>query len=316
MRTGQGASSHRSLWLQQALGDEREQPPLVGGTRADVCIVGGGFVGLWAAYWLKQWDPACDVLVLEQDVCGGGASGRNGGFVLAWWAKFPSLARLVGGADALTICRQSEDAVGEIEAFADRHAIDAHVERGGWLWTARTASQLDAWEDTVRATERHAPGTFVRLTPAEVAARTGSPRHLAGVLEPSAATIHPAYLVRGLRRVCLDAGVRIHERTRVRRFSRDRMPVRVTTDAGDVAADTVVLATNAWAASIRELHRRLVVVSSDIVATAPVPERLAESGWTGGECITDSQLMVNYYRKSREGRVVFGKGGWGIALAG
>jgi glycine/D-amino acid oxidase-like deaminating enzyme len=309
-------ANQRSLWLQEALGDEVDEPPLTGSAKADVCVVGGGLVGMWTAYWLKHWDPACNVVILEQDICGGGASGRNGGFLLAWWAKFPTLERLLGGPDAVEICRESVDAIAEIDAFSERYDIEIDLERGGWLWTARTEAQLGAWEDTVRATERHAPGTFLPLSPREVAARTGSARHLAGVLEPSAAKIHPARLARGLRRVCLEQGITIHEHTRVRRFTRTATPVRVTTDRGEVAADTLVLATNAWAAGIRELHRRLVVVSSDIVATAAVPERLSELGWTGGECITDSQLMVNYYRTSRDGRIVFGKGGWGIALGG
>jgi glycine/D-amino acid oxidase-like deaminating enzyme len=315
---GDTRAVHRSLWLRQALADEADEPdapPLVGQVKADVCIVGGGFVGMWTAYWLKQWDPACDVVIVEQDICGGGASGRNGGFLLAWWPKFPTLERTLGS-DAVEVCRQSVAAIDEIHAFSQRNGIDIDFVRGGWLWTARTPSQLGAWDDTVRAAERHAPGTFVQLSPEEVSVRTGSSRHLAGVLEPSAATIHPGRLVRGLRRVCLAHGIRIHERTRVRRFHRDVTPVRVTTDGGGVSADTLVLATNAWAAGIGELHRRLVVVSSDIVATAPIPERLSQIGWTGGECITDSQLMVNYYRKSADGRIVFGKGGWGIALGG
>ncbi len=308
--------NHRSLWLREALGDEADEAPLRGNAKADICVVGGGFVGMWTAYWLKRWDPACDVVILEQDICGGGASGRNGGFVLAWWPKFPTLERLLGGSEAAEICRESVGAIAEIDAFGERHDVAMDLERGGWLWTARTEAQLGAWEDTVRATERHAPGTFVPLSPQEVAARSGSARHLAGVLEPSAAKIQPARLARGLRRVCLEQGVTIYEHTRVRRFTRSATPVRVTTDRGEVAADTLVLATNAWAAGIRELHRRLVVVSSDIVATARVPERLSEIGWTGGECITDSQLMVDYYRTSADGRIVFGKGGWGIALGG
>lgn len=308
------SSRHRSLWLREALrGDDL--PALDGQTRADVCIVGGGYVGLWTAIWLKEWDPGCDVVVLERDVCGGGASGRNGGFALSWWAKFPSLAKVVGVEDALSLCRQSAEGIGELERFCVEHGIDAHFVRGGWLWTARTPSQLDAWEDTVSASERVGGDAFVRLAPEEVAARTGSPSHLAGVLEPSGATVQPAALVRGLRQVALDRGVRIYEGTRMRSFRREP-PVRVETGRGAVDAEALVLATNAWAAGLRELHLKLLVISSDIVATAPIPERLAEIGWTGGESITDSQLMVDYYRTTRDGRIAFGKGGWGIALGG
>ncbi len=302
------------MWLREALNDD-VSAPLEGTTRADICVVGGGYVGLWTAIWLKEWDPACDVVVLEQDVCGGGASGRNGGFALSWWAKLPSLAKVVGTDDALALCRLSADAVGDLGRFCDANGIDADYLPGGWLWTARTAAQLGAWEGTVAACERLGADVFVRLEPAEVAARTGSSSHLAGVFEPSAATVHPAKLARGLRRAAIARGVRIHEHSRVRRLRRD-VPPRAETKHGAVEAATVVLATNAWAASMRELHTSLVVISSDIVATEPIPCRLEEIGWTGGESITDSQLMVDYYRTTREGRVVFGKGGWGIALGG
>ena len=282
---------------------------------ADVCIVGGGYVGLWTAYWLTEWQPATDVVVLEQDLCGSGASGRNGGFVLSWWAKYPSLRQLLGKEEALATCRQSQAAVAEIGAICTAHGIDAHYTPGGWLWTARTRSQLGAWEGTVGAVERDAPGVFQRLEPEAVARRTGSRRHLAGVFEASAATVHPARLARGLRRVCLERGVRIFEHSRVRRFSRDA-PVTVETSTGTVRAPRLVIAANAWSAGIRELRRKLVVVSSDIVATAPIPDRLEAIGWTGGEGITDSQLMIDYYRTTRDGRIAFGKGGWGIALGG
>src|SRR3954451_15084929 len=113
----------RSVWLPGARADEPAAPRLTGRTSADVCIVGGGFVGLWTAYWLKQWDPGCDVVVLESDICGGGAPGRNGGFVLSWWAKFPSLEKLLGSADAIEVCRQSAAAIDEIGAICDANGI-------------------------------------------------------------------------------------------------------------------------------------------------------------------------------------------------
>jgi glycine/D-amino acid oxidase-like deaminating enzyme len=308
------ADGGRPLWLRE-LDGEADLPPLEGRTRADVCIVGGGYVGLWTAIWLKRWDPGCDVVIVERDVCGSGASGRNGGFALSWWGKFPSLAAIVGPQDAASLCRQSAEAIDELERFAGQRGFDPHVVRGGWLWTARTQAELGAWEHAVGAVEKVAAGVFERLAPAEVARRSGSSSHLAGVLEPAGATVQPWCLVRGLRRAALDDGVRIYEHTRARRLGRQRPP-SIETATGRVEAETVVLATNAWAAGVRELHLRLFVISSDIVATAPIPERLAEIGWTGGECITDSQLMVDYYRTTRDGRIVFGKGGWGIALAG
>ena len=304
---------HRSLWLRRALGDAPPAPPLAGTTRADVVILGGGFVGLWTAIELKRRDPACDVLVLERDVCGGGASGRNGGMVLSWWPKLSSLVKRCGAEEAVRLGRESAAAIDAIEAFCAEHGIAAEFRRGGFLWTATTPAHAGAWDGVLRACEAHGVDAFRRLEPAEVARRAGSPRHLAGVLDPHAATVQPALLARGLRRVALELGVRIHEDTPALGFTRER-PLRVDTPAGAVHAEKLVVAMNAWAARLPELRRSLVVVSSDIVATPPIPDRLEAIGWTGGEGITDSHTMVAYYRTTADGRIAFGKGTAGLTF--
>ena len=135
------------------------------------------------------------------------------------------------------------------------------------------------------------------------------------MFEPRAATVQPAALARGLRRVALERGVRIHEGSPVVRFTRER-PLRVETDRGTLAAERLVVAMNAWAAGLPELRRSLVVVSSDIVATPPIPDRLEAIGWTGGEGITDSHTMVAYYRTTADGRIAFGKGTAGLTYGG
>jgi putative aminophosphonate oxidoreductase len=305
---------HRSLWLQQAL-DGSQAPALSGTERADVAILGGGFVGLWTAIELKRRDPACDVAVLERDVCGGGASGRNGGMVLSWWPKLASLIKLCGVEEALRLGRASAEAIDGIAAFCDEHGIDAQFRRGGFLWTATTPAHVGSWEAVVRLCETHGIGAFERLSPDEVARRAGSDRHLAGVFDADAATVQPALLARGLRTVALSLGVRIFENTPALRFTRER-PLSIETPGGTLAAEKLVVATNAWAAALPELRRALVVVSSDIVATPPIPDRLAEIGWTGGEGITDSQLMVAYYRTTADGRIAFGKGTAGVTYGG
>lgn len=127
--------------------------------------------------------------------------------------------------------------------------------------------------------------------------------------------MQPAALVRGLRRVALEMGVRIYEHTKVVSFTR-KSPIYVETARGKLTAKKLVIANNAWAASIRELHRAFAVVSSDIVVTAPIPDRLQQIGWHRDLAITDSQTMVDYYRITRDGRIAFGKGGWTIAYGG
>ncbi len=308
--------AHRSLWLREVLPDLVIQPPLSASARADVAIIGGGYVGLWTAIRIKQHDPGCDVVVLEQDVCGGGASGRNGGMVLTWWPKLASLVNLCGEAEAVRLGRASEAAIDEMATFCERHAIDCDFRRGGFLWTATTAAQIGAWERVVELCDRLGVTPFEPLAPNEVARRTGSPVHRAGVFQPHSATVQPAALALGLRRVALELGVRIHERTRVLRFTRER-PLSINTDGGGrLAADKLIVATNAWAAALPELRRALVVVSSDIVATGPIPDRLEEIGWRGGESITDSQMMVNYYRTTRDDRIAFGKGTASLVYGG
>ena len=306
---------HRSLWLDQAYTGSTDRPALTGSDRADVAIVGGGFLGLWTAILLKEREPSLDVVIIERDICGGGASGRNGGFVLSWWPKLSTLVKLVGEREAVELAQASEDAIGEIEAACEQYAIDAQFRRGGWLWTAATEVQRGSWAPTVELCDRLGVHPFQQLSPEEVARRSGSSVHLEGVLEPSGATVHPGYLVRGMARAAQQLGVRIYEHTPMVELDR-REPAVLRTPSGVLTADKVVLAINAHAAGVRELHRKIVAITSDMVSTAPIPERLEEIGWTGGECISDSQLQIHYYRTTTDGRIAFGKGGWGIALGG
>lgn len=307
----------RSLWLQEALGSpgETDQPPLRGDVRADVCIVGGGYTGLWTALRLTEHEPSLDVALVEADVCGGGASGRNGGFVLSWWSKLATLRKTMGHEEALRLAHASADAVDEIGRFCAAHGIDAHYRRDGWLWAATSRAQLGAWDETLAAAEALGAHPFRRLQPGEAARLAGSPTHLDGVFEETGATVQPALLARGLRRVALERGVRIYEGSPLVALERERPP-RVRTPRGSVTAGTVVLAAGAWIASLRELRRALVVVASDMVATAPMPERLDELGWTSGLCVSNSRLLVDYYRLTRDGRLAWGKGGGAMAYGG
>jgi putative aminophosphonate oxidoreductase len=306
----------RSLWLQEALRLEEggDSPELVEDVDADVCIVGGGYTGLWTALRIKELQPDASVALIESDICGGGPSGRNGGFALSWWPKIETLKKRFGDEEALRLVKASETAVAEIGAFCEREGVDAHFHQGGWLWTATSPAQVGSWEGAVAAAEAYGKHPFEVLSAEEVQARTGSPVHLGAAFESSAATVQPALLARGMRRVALDRGIRIYERTPMLELDREQGVVR--TPSGSIRAGAIVLALNAWAIKIKELSRALVVVSSDIVATAPMPEKLEETGWTGGEAISNCRLMVHYYRTTKDGRVAFGRGGGRLAFGG
>ena len=305
---------HRSLWLEEALAVDDGGPAaaLEGEQTADVCIVGGGYTGLWTALRIKELEPGCDVAIVEADVCGAGASGRNGGFLTTWWSKLGTLIKACGEEEGMRIARASEEAVDSIEAFCSEHDIDAHFRRGGWLWVATAPAQVGIWESAIQECERHDVHEFVRLTPDELHEHIDQPTHLAGAFEPRTATVHPAHLVRGLRRVALERGVRIYENSPMLSLRRAGRP-RVRTPDGEITAGTTALALNAWAAAVPELSRAIVPVTSDLVATAPDHALLERMRWTRAEAIADARLMVHYYQATRDGRIVFGKGGGSLA---
>jgi len=305
-----------SQWLVDITDQIQRQPELAGDIRVDVAIIGGGFVGLWTAIQLKQLDPSCRVAILEKSRCGEGASGLNGGFVMSWWPKIASLRRLCGDADAVWLADETTRSVATLSSFLDEHGIDAEFVCSGWLWTATTPVHIGAWEKVVLTAHRLGRGDiFQSLSSDEVARRAGSRAHLAGILEPINGTVHPGKLGQGLARIARNLDVRLYEQTRVNRLDRGH-PARLVTKRGTVTADKVVIATNAWAASVPELASSFICVTSSIVATPLIPDRLAEIGWTGGESITDSQTTVDFYRTTRSGRIIFGKGGGRLMYTG
>ncbi|MGH2996207.1 MAG: NAD(P)/FAD-dependent oxidoreductase [Gaiellaceae bacterium] len=308
--------SPRSLWLQEALAGERDAVPPVlrENAKADVCVVGGGYTGLWTALRVAELEPGAAVALVEADICGGGPSGRNGGFALSWWPKLETLIQRVGEEEAIRLARVADSVPAEIGDFCEREGIDCHFRSAGWLWTATSPAQVDSWDGAVEAAAGFGEHPYELLSGEEARARAGSPVHLAAAFETGAATVQPALLARGLRGVALARGVRIFERSPMVELDRERGIVR--TPEGSVEAGAIVLATGAWIASVRELRRAVVPVSSDMVVTEPIPERLEESGWTGGECISNCRLMVHYYRATKDGRVAFGQGGHRHAFAG
>ncbi len=307
----------RCFWLEEALADDADvAAPVSSDLNADVCIVGGGFTGLWTAIRLKQAQPGLDVVIVEKDICGGGASGRNGGFALSLWSKYLTLKKLHGEEEAVRIAKASEESVHEIGTFCEANDIDAHYRCDGWLWTATSKPQVGVWAETVEALAHRQLHPFVEMEDAEVTRRAGSARHIAGVFEKVAASVQPARLARGLRRVALELGVRIFEHSPLLKLERTTPP-QVRTQGGTITAGKVVIAMNAWASMFPEIRRAIVVVGSDIVATDPIPERLADIGWTDGMGISDSRAALHYYRTTRDGRLVFGKGGSGdLAFGG
>lgn len=308
MKTGSG---YVSLWLDEALAAEgqaghAEPPPLPG--RADVVIVGGGFTGLWTAIRLLEHDPGLDVCVLEARYCGYGASGRNGGLAEGSWAKFPTMHKLYGETEAVRLAQAIDAGLDELRDFCAANGIDAQIRSRGNLWLASNQSQIGSWDKTVRAAERAGVSPFKVIGDREARSLSGSLLALGGVFEEHAATLQPALLVRGLRRVAVERGAKLHEYTPMTGLE-GASPVQVTTPRGRIRADKVVLAMNAWAAARPQLKPYLFITSSDIIATRPVPGRQDQDPLWSGIGLSDSRRLILYWRSTPDGRLVFGKGG-------
>lgn len=293
----------RPFWLEQALrGEASDAPALQGAVNADVCIVGGGFTGLWTALQLKRANPHLDVVLIEADICGAGASGRNGGCLLTWETRFLTLRRLFGESEALRLVEASRQTVDKITAFCREHRIDAQIRVDGTLYTATSAAQIGSAEAVKAALDERGMGSFVSLDVEEVRRRAGSKRHLAGDFSPVAATVQPALLVRGLRRVALEMGVRLYEKTAFESLSYVPGPL-VRTTYGEVRAKRVVLAINAWMAkTFPQFERSIALVSSDMIITERAPEILERLGFRNGLSVLDSRTFVYYYRTTPDGR--------------
>ncbi len=245
--------------------------------------------------------------MLEQDICGGGPSGRNGGFASGWWDELDGLVRLYGTEGAVRAAREISKSISGLAEFCSRHGVDAWFQRAGYVFAATGPRHELVCEEMVHAAaEAGAPAEMQALTREQVRKRCSSPAFRSGAFMRDGASVQPALLARGLRRVVLERGVTIHEGTTVTRL--DGGPTAVT-ERGSVRATHAVLAINAWATAWPRIGRRVAAWSSYIVLTEPAPEKLEEIGWTGGELISDLRQSLRYFRTTRDGRIAFGGGG-------
>ncbi|WP_027467372.1 FAD-dependent oxidoreductase [Deefgea rivuli] len=305
-------------WFADALAQENAAPrPSLNDTiTADVCIVGGGYTGLWTAIQLKQKQPELKIVLIEKGQCGSGASGRNGGCVLTLAPKFLTLKRLFGEAEAIKIVRGSEAAAFAIRDFCNEYQIAAQLHIDGALYTSTNIAQNGTMNAVVDALSQARINSWNPLAPSDVQAMAGSKKHIEGHFSPIAGSVHPALLVRGLVRAAEKLGVFIYENTAMKNLHYGQ-PASVLTTDGEVIAKQLVLAMNAWMASqFRQFERSIAIVSSDMLITEPCPELLAELGLQHGAAVCDSRIFVHYYRSTSDGRLMFGKGGNTFAFGG
>lgn len=306
-----GDKPFRPYWLDRALNREGnpEAGPLLSDIQADVCIVGGGYTGLWTGIFLKEKHPDLNIVIVEQECCGYGASGCNGGCMLTLSTKFPTLAKLYGENEAKKIVKASENAVFSINDFTVKHDIQCELRLDGALYIATNSAQKNAIRPVMETLEEAGINSW-KKTERDTAVKFSGTRLVEeAYFSPYAGSVQPAMLVRGMAAAAKKMGIQIFEKTPMLELRHTSAP-EVITPKGRITARKVVLAVNAWIAShFKQFARSIIVVSSDMIITEPCPDLLKKTGLAHGASICDSRIFVHYYHTTEDGRLMMGKGG-------
>lgn len=297
-----------SYWLETSGDDLTPRPRLEGSTTVDVAIMGAGFTGLWTAYYLLRRDPSLRVAILEREIAGFGASGRNGGWCYPGFPVSPEVLRERYGAEtARAVSRAMIETFREIERAIGEEGIDAQWAQGGTLRLARGEHERGSVEGAYRTLEALGLGDHYQfLDAAQVADRIRVTKAVAGIYNPLGASIHPGRLVRGLARAVERRGATIYEQTPVLDYETGPAP-RFLTPSGYVRAKTLVLAGEAYAQELPKLARTLVPMYSLIVLTEPLAESdWDQIGWRQRELVSSSRFSVDYLNRTADGRILFG----------
>jgi glycine/D-amino acid oxidase-like deaminating enzyme len=293
-----------SMWLETCGDDLTPRPALAASTDADVAIVGAGFTGLWAAYHLLRQQPTLRVVVVESQIAGWGASGRNGGWCSALFAaSWSRVAREHGRDGALALRRALERTVDDVGRWCDDNDVDAHFAKGGTLTLARSAAQVQRVRDHAEDDRVHGGDDTEWLDAGEASTRLAATDVQGAMFTPHCAAIQPARLARGLARVVESLGGTVHEHTPATAI--DEKVVRTT--HGNVRAEVVVQATEGYTCTLSARRRLLAPVWSLIVATEPLPEQVwAQLGWAQRETVSDGRHLIIYAQRTADDRIVFG----------
>jgi glycine/D-amino acid oxidase-like deaminating enzyme len=287
---------------------------------ADVAIVGGGYTGLWTAWHLARRDPALRIVVVEREHVGFGASGRNGGWSSAILPiGLDELADRYGHGAAHRMQSAMHATVREIGEFCAAHAPAGVYHRGGTLDVARSRPQVERLRSHLAAYHRHGFGDddYRWLDTDETAAQVVMTDAVGAVSTPHCAAIHPLRLVHALARATERAGVTILEGVEVQRID----PHRLLTDAGPIAADVIVRATEGYTCQLPGLRRSLLPIYSLMIATEPLPDAVWDQiGLNDRPTFADGRHVIIYGQRTADGRFAFGGRGapyhFGSRIAG
>ncbi|MFI0983349.1 NAD(P)/FAD-dependent oxidoreductase [Streptomyces sp. NPDC021093] len=291
-----------SFWYaDQGIPAPRE--PLPGDATADICIVGGGYTGLWTAYYLKKAVPFLNITVLEAKFCGYGASGRNGGWLYNGIAGRDSYAKLHGHEAATRLQHAMNDTVTEVIDTAAAEGIDADIHRGGVLEVAYTPAQFGRLKSFHATEVAFGEKERVLLGARDTAARIHVTGAVGSTWTPHGARLHPAKLVKGLADTVEALGVTIHESTPVTAIE----PKHARTPYGTVRAPYILRCTEGFTASLDSQRRTWLPMNSSMIVTDPIDPRLWDTiGWEGRENLGDMAHAYMYAQRTADDRIALG----------
>lgn len=295
-----------SLWMDQVDDDLTPRAPLDGDRKVDVAIAGGGYTALWTAYYLRKADPSLDIAIVERDICGFGASGRNGGWCSALFAASKEkIARRYGAEAAVAMQRAMFDTVDEVGKVVETEGISCDFHKGGTLAFATIPAHIERLKQEVEGEREWGFGEpdLRWLEKPEADARLKVDGGLGAAFTPHCARLQPASLARGLARVVERMGVSIYEQTTVTSIE----PRRLKTDRGTLTASVVVRALEGYTPELSTSKRALIPLYSLMVATEPLGSSFFdEVGWDGRETVTDGRYLLIYAQRTADDRIAFG----------
>nr|WP_297459953.1 FAD-binding oxidoreductase [uncultured Halomonas sp.] len=303
------SDTQANFWSSTVTERATPRPRLEARIQADIAIVGAGFTGLWTAYYLKRLAPALDIVVLEAERVGHGASGRNGGWVVG---NLAGLERHIGGlplAARRKCCQVLADNVDEIGAALSREGIQADFNKGGAIYAAaRYPDQVAIQRDYLKHLHElgHDEADCHWLDAEQLAQKIRFRDGYGGIHHRQVATVNPRKLVTGLAEIVERLGVTIHEGSSATALDRHK----VSTHGGGVEAPTIVCATEGYADRFHDFKRHVIPVQSLVIATEPLPDALwQEIGMAERPAFADASRLINYGHRSADGRIVFGARG-------
>lgn len=298
-----------SFWHADNGGVPAHRDGLPGDRDADVCIVGAGYTGLWTAYYLKKADPSLRIIILDKEIAGFGAAGRNGGALTGGfgWSREEYLKTSSRSA-VIDMSKAMVGAVAEVIAVCEAEGIDADVRPNDWMKVATTPAQ---WQ---RAQQNHEYNLSWGVSKERISliGRKDSMKRirmkdtLGAAVTHGTASVQPAKLVRGLAAAVEKLGVKIFEQTEVTRVEKGL----VTTTRGSIRASFTVLAVEGFTSTMSGYHRSYVPIRSAMVVTEPLSKEMwDEIGWSGNEFLSNHSHLYFYAQRTREDRIAIGGGG-------